>query len=122
MIKYFVFIFIFVGCKLVPDKDSSSKNLKASCDIYNLSFDSIECIEFYQSFTGNSEDACDDAQDRNTGSLKTHRNSSKAMACSKYSSVGRCKLNSFTVFFYPEGYTAGHAQTECNSLNGTFEE
>ena len=114
-------VFTLVSCKIdTKDKKSTEPALKASCDIQDITLSQLECIEFYPDFTGNSEDLCEEAQDRHFGSLKSHRDSRKATTCVKYKSVGSCKLTDYTVFFYEKVYSAGGAQTECNSMGGNF--
>ncbi len=111
------------GCKTSGKNIlSNTNNLKASCDIQNITLSQLECAEFYLDYSGNSETFCDEAQDRHSLSLKSHRDSKTAASCTPLAKIASCKLSGHTVFFYEEGYTAGEAQTECNSMGGTFEQ
>lgn len=113
-----------VGCKLSSKNNSNpiSTSYKASCDIQKVTLEYLECTEFYEDFSGNSEALCDDAHARNFLSLMSHHDSSTATACWPNSRVASCAFPGHKIYFYDEGYTAGAAQTECNSLGGTFEQ
>lgn len=119
----FIVLLPLSSCKIdTKSKLFNARALKASCDIHNISLSQLECIEFYPEFIGDSEELCDEAQHRHFASLKSHRDSNSATYCGSYRKIGSCKLSFHTVFFYEEGYSAGQAQTECNSMNGYFEQ
>ncbi len=124
---YFSFLILIgqiVGCELEEKaKDIVSKpKLIASCEITDLTFDDQECLEFYEGFSGDTEDSCDSAQTRNFPSLKNHKDINSARTCPASDRSGVCEVESYKVIYYLDGYVAGAAQTECNSLSGTFTE
>lgn len=116
--------FSLTGCKLEPEDDLVEEpKLIAKCVIQDLSLDNYECIEYYEGFSGSSADICDSAQDRNIGSVKNHYDGDDTFYdCPSTERVALCKLTNHTVFFYEKGYGAGGAQTECNTLSGTYQQ
>lgn len=117
-------LFSFCACDFLKKEEDEEKSPKliASCLIQDIEFDDLECLEYYSGYSGDSEESCDDAQERNFASLKNHRDQNSASYCPSTARIAQCKLSNHVLYFYEEGYSAGSAQTECNSLNGEFQQ
>lgn len=115
----FIFLTLVFGCQPKVDEDKLFSKFSATCLVYD-GYELMACRRYAVASDINSL-SCDGEKNRyyNYGASKNRY--STAMDCEYSNIVGTCRIGSDKVYYYGTRFTAGAAQTECNSLSGTLE-
>lgn len=121
-IIYFFVLLGLLGCG-PKDADLTVGDIyffAARCDVQDNSYRTIVCIEYdnYLSTTLGSD--CISHRDAFGGANYSFSDTQGDSGCSSSGRVGVCENSDGKFHFYNSKYSAGAAQTECNTLGGTF--
>lgn len=128
--KYLIgllFALTLISCNKEIDDENPFKDTyfyQASCIIYNSLSDTMACLEYSTTFMSDTNTDCINQQTYYSSSGATSQNYSSgasAPACSLANLSGKCTKSNHRIFYYTTEFTAGQAQTECNTLGGTFQ-
>ena len=106
-------LFLFVSCQ---PKVNDPKIIFVPVEICKV--DNKVCVEYiFPSYL--NESLCQSEGSRYAGSSAVL---TKNSSCPQQNVAGKCARSSDKIYYYLSDFTAGHAQTECNSRSGTFEQ
>ena len=121
----FLALLVIVGCApKVDESDLTMGNFYffgARCDIYDGSSNLIACIEYSSLLSTTLATDCVSDRDAFGGANYSFTDAEGSPGCSSTNRSGLCKNSEGRFHFYNNKYTAGAAQTECNSLGGTLQ-
>lgn len=121
---YILALLALMGCgPEIKDEDITTGfyTFSARCDVLDGSFNVIVCIEYSSLFSTTLANDCMSDRDIFGGANYSFTDTQGEPGCSSSNRSGICKTSEGKFHFYNNKYTAGAAQTECNSLGGTLQ-
>lgn len=121
----FLALLALVGCTPKVDSDDlvvpNFYFFSARCDVLNGSSSVIVCIEYKSLLSTTLASDCVSDRDAFGGANYSFTDSEGAPGCSSANRSGICETSEGKFHFYNNKYSAGAAQTECNSLGGSYQ-